>query len=81
MPQYRDINDLVAWESAYQGALAERDDESEVGQLLWEVFDFGRLNMYGRFEPDRTAHAFAALSSWIAERGVSVPAPAGLADW
>ena len=59
MPKYRDIGDLSAWEAAYQGALEERDDESEVAQLLWEVFDFGRLNMYGKFEPELTAHAGA----------------------
>jgi hypothetical protein len=81
MPEYRDINHLVAWESAFQGVLEDQDDESEIGQILWEVFDFGRFNMYGAFDAPRTSQQFEWLSNWLSARGVPMPPPQGLADW
>src|SRR5579884_2495519 len=77
MPLYRDIGDLSAWESAIHGALGQ-DDESEVGQLLWEVFEFGTYNMYGAFDAEGTAEVFRHLSQWMAQRGVTAPEPQGL---
>jgi hypothetical protein len=74
MPDYRDAHALVAWESAFQGSVAATD-ESEVGRLLYAVFDFGRLNMYGQFSGPLTVQEFAKLSDWLAERGVVVPVP------
>ena len=81
MPQYRDMNGLVAWDSAFQGALEEQDDESEIGQILWEVFEFGRGNMYGAFDVPGTSRQFEWLSTWLSERGVPMPPPQGLTDW
>ena len=73
MPYYHGINNLPAWESAYQGALEEKDDESEMGQLLYEVFELGRFNMYGKFQPAETFQDLMALSAWLAERGIVAP--------
>ena len=81
LPEYRDINKLPAWESAFQGALDSRDDESEIGQIPFEVFEFGRCNMYGEFDLDRTVYEFERLSSWLADRGIVVPAPEDLSQW
>ena len=81
MPQYREIRDLVAWESAFQGALEEQDDESEIGQILWEVFEFGRFNMYAKFDVPGTSQQFEWLSTLLNERGVPMPPPEGLEEW
>lgn len=81
MPLYRDIFGLVAWESAFRGALAEEDDDSEVGQILYEVFDFGTFNMYGAFDADGTAQEFERVSAWLRQGGVPVLQPQGIADW
>ena len=74
MPDYRDIHMLVAWESAFKGAGPDTD-QSEVGRLLQEVFDFGMFNMYGQFDGPGTVSAFRQLSDWLAGRGVVVPVP------
>ena len=80
-PLYRDINGLCEWEDAFQNALEKEDDESEVGKILWELFDFGRYNMYAKFDTEGTAQAYESLCLWLSAHGVSVPASHGLADW
>jgi hypothetical protein len=81
MPEYLEIHRLDGWEEAYQDALEPIDDASETGVILWEVFEFGRLNMYGAFNPKLTVKEFARLSSWLTERGINVPTPGDLTDW
>ena len=80
-PLYRDISGLCEWEDAFQNALGKEDDESEVGQILWNVFDFGCYNMYAKFDAEGTAQAYESLCLWLSAHGVSVPASHGLADW
>jgi hypothetical protein len=81
MPLYRDINGLCAWEAAFKGAMEWQDDESEVGQLLWDVFEFGGYNMYGAFDAEGTLQEFRGLASRLSERGVRVREPQGLDGW
>jgi hypothetical protein len=81
MPLYRDIHDLTAWESAFQGALHGQDDDSEVGHLLWELFEFGRYNMYGAFDAPGTAKEFASLAKLLTRGDVPVPQSPGLTGW
>ena len=81
MPCYRDIRDLSAWESAYQGALDEKDDETTVGVLLYEIFEFGRGNMYGAFNHKQTLENFDVLSKQLEDHGVPVPRISGLTGW
>ncbi|VTU02212.1 unnamed protein product [Gemmataceae bacterium] len=82
MPDYRDAHKLVAWEYAFKG-VASDTNESDVGRMLQEVFDFGMLNAYAQFDGPRTVAAFRQLSDWLAERGVvvAVPEPRELTKW
>jgi hypothetical protein len=82
MPDYRDAQKLVAWESAFR-ELGLSMDGTDVGRMLAEVFDFGRLNLYVQFDGPRTVAAFRQLSDWLAERGVvvAVPEPRELTKW
>jgi hypothetical protein len=81
MPLYRDISDLSPWESAFQGALEGREDESETGRLLLDVFEFGRFNMYRAFNASGTAREFAALCETLSRSGVAAPEPLGRTEW
>ncbi len=73
MPLYNEIHDLAAWEAAYQGAMEEADDNSEIGLLLWEIFEFGRYNLYSAFDVEGTSECYDQLSSMFSENGIVNP--------
>ena len=75
MPLYLEVWDLSLWESAFQQTIDD-DDKSETALLLLEVFDFGRLNMYGAFQVEQTREAYAALRAYLLAHGVAVAAKA-----
>jgi hypothetical protein len=81
MPLYKEINNLVAWERTFMAALPEPDDESDVGQLIYEIFSFGRYNMYGAFDKQGTYREFDWLVKQLARAGVIVPPHHDLDDW
>ena len=81
MPLYRDIRDLSAWESAFQAALAPCEDESEMGNVLAELFDFGRHNRYGAFDQAGTLFCYASFARWLTEHGVPAPDSPDLSRW
>lgn len=81
MPLYSDVGDLTAWESAFQGVLEDQDDESEIGNLLWDIFVFGRMNMYVGFDARQTEIAFRYIAQEFERRGVPVTPQGSLDDW
>jgi hypothetical protein len=81
MPLYRDANGLADWEMAFRGVLAEPDDESEIGELLYQVYEFGCENMYGNHNAQASLRAFARLSERFRQSGIVLDTHRGLDDW
>ncbi|MGV3658628.1 MAG: hypothetical protein ACO1TE_00535 [Prosthecobacter sp.] len=73
MPLYGDVGDLGAWDLACQEALSNGEDDSETAQLLKEVFEFGRFNMYSRFDPQGTSGRYAVVSTLLQQAGIACP--------
>ena len=73
MPQYYEMGDLSAWETAFQAALEEKDDESDLGNLIWEIFEFGRHNLYMAFDPDGTKICYHDLIPLFGAQGLERP--------
>jgi hypothetical protein len=86
MPLYRDVNGLPDWETAIRDATAEREDHSEVGDLLWAVFEFAAralfpLQGYEVFDPAWTETAFRSFCESLERSGGKVPAATGFTGW
>jgi hypothetical protein len=81
MPFYKDMFNLVAWERAFMAALPEPDDESTTGLLIYEIFSFGRYNMYTTFNKEGAEHEYNSLVTELVRFGVKVLPHNGLDDW
>ncbi len=81
MPLYSEIWNLSPWEHAFQDVVKEPDDESETGLLLWEIFDFGRYNMYSAFDPAGTRDCYIALTDLLKEKGVALSGKHDIDSW
>lgn len=81
MQQFADARDLGDWEARFQSTVGECEDQSEVGLLIWEIFEFGRFNLYGAFRPLETNHEYEILKSFLSMHGVKVDANHNNEDW
>lgn len=81
MPLYRDIVGLTDWESAFQSVLPEIEDCSEIAELLYEIFEFGRDNMYAAFRAQHTAKYFVELSDRFRRSGIVLDGHQELDGW
>ena len=81
MPLYRDSNALPAWESADAEITDGLEDGSEVGELIDEVFEFGRCNFYTQFNKSRAHDAFTRVAQIFKNRGLPVPEVRKLAKY
>jgi hypothetical protein len=86
MPLYRDVDGLPDWETAIRDATAEREDYSEVGDLLWAVFEFAARALYPPqgyevFDPAWTEAAFRSLGKALEGSGVKIPEGMSFTGW
>jgi hypothetical protein len=82
MPLYSEgISNLTAWETAFQDAHPSWPDDSDVGELLEKIFEFGRYNMYTLFNPDETHKQYGLLSAELRRAGIDVPQVETIAEW
>ena len=73
IPLYKEIRALDEWETACQGVLEDQDDTSEIGSLLWEVFEFGRYNLYAAFDATGTAACYNNLVKHFENHNIKIP--------
>jgi len=81
MQRYADARDLGNWESTFQSTLDELDDQSEVGLLLWEIFELGRFNLYAAFNPVGTQYEYETLKKLLLQHGVRIDTVHSNDDW
>jgi hypothetical protein len=81
MPSYRDDEKLSDWESDFLKETPEDEDESAIGQITWEIFEFGRLNLYSAFDSAGTKEDYRWLCELLFSSGVKPPTHAGLSNW
>jgi hypothetical protein len=81
MPLYRDIVHLPEWETAFKGALTrDHDDESRIGKLIYDIFEFAGFNLYAAFDIEGTKIAYDARVKRLEDAGIRVPPDEGLTD-
>jgi hypothetical protein len=81
MPQYAAAGDLAAWENAV-GHVLPQTPNGITDELLDAIYEFGRFNLYARFDPPGTARELAALIDKFTAEGVAVdPPPHAPTDW
>jgi len=73
IPLYKEIGALDEWETACQGVLEDQDDTSEIGSLLWEVFEFGRYNLYAAFDVIGTTACYNDLVNLFENHNIKSP--------
>ena len=81
MPEYAAGRDLGAWEGTFISLMDDRTIDSELGGLLWDVFEFGRFNLYGRIKIAETETELSNLRRRLLARGVRFDARASVDEW
>ncbi len=77
MPTY---TDLGAWEEAY-GQPPSDEPETPLDLLLDSVFEFGRYNMYCRFDPAGTKRVYSELFEQLHRAGIDCPEVGDFTDF
>ncbi len=71
MPYYLAIGNLSLWEEAFTEALTDEDDLSNIGELIREIFEFGRYNLYCKFDEKKTVVAFNNLCDTLSRNKIN----------
>jgi len=71
-PNYLEIMNLPAWESAFQDTMLDDDDLSEQGILISEIYELGMFNMYGAFQVNETKKYADKVVKALIDKGVKV---------
>ena len=79
MPPSTEIRDLGAWEAVY-GEPPSSEPDTPLDILLDEVFEFGRYNLYCKFDPVGTKRIYAGLAEQLRRAGVPCPTIGDFAD-
>jgi hypothetical protein len=77
---YLDVGRLDAWEAASQAILPD-DDQTAADELLLEVWDFGRFNLYAAFEQVATNNQYTKLRALLAKHGIDSEEAPDLSGW
>jgi hypothetical protein len=82
MPAYAQAKDLGGWEREFLLAVGvDEGSQFEVGSLLWAIFEFGRLNLYGAFDFEATQQAFVRLLEELASHGIGGIHETSVSSW
>lgn len=80
MPTWLQLGRLDSWEERVHSVLPAETLHGPMA-LLAEVFEFGRLNLYGAFQPDETAEEFRRLVKRLAQQGLVLPEHHTVSGW
>ncbi|MEM1115053.1 MAG: hypothetical protein AAF845_17315 [Bacteroidota bacterium] len=72
MPDHEEAGDLSVWEAEYQNAVSATVEPTTAETLFDEVFDFGRVNLYGAFDAERTVREFEHVKTHLQSLGVAL---------
>ena len=81
MPDWLEQRRLDLWEEHVQDVLPATDQSSLPMRLVEEVFEFGRFNLYGAFQAERTAQEFSRLVVQLSEHGVELDEHQHVSEW
>jgi hypothetical protein len=85
MPLYAKIKHLGAWEYAFQQVSSQVSNKetlnTEIGELLLAIYEFGRFNLYAAFDQEGTDRELAALVDLLQRGGVYVGNVSDVTDW
>lgn len=81
MPEYAARRDLDTWERTFVSLMDDRPIDSELGELLWGVFEFGRFNLYSSIQGSQTETGLSNLSGLLLAHGVRFDARASVGEW
>jgi len=72
---------LDEWEARVQVVLPVTSDQSLPISLLNEVFEFGRFNLCGAFQAEKTAEEFRKLIVRLSEHGLMIDEHQSVSEW
>lgn len=78
--EYAEAGRLDAWESAFQDVEGEVES-SPIGELLGDIFELGRYNLYTLFDPQGTRAAYQQLAEKFQRAQIPTPPSPDLSDW
>ena len=81
MPEYEAGHDLGAWERTFMSLMDDRTIDCELGGLLWDVFEFGRFNLYSSIQVAETEAELSNLRGRLLAHGVRFDARASVGEW
>ncbi len=80
MPLFQDVRRLDLWEASFQ-EVVPTENASKTEELLDELFELGRYNLYTVFQPERTQEYYQKLREKLAGSGHVIPESVDLSDW
>jgi hypothetical protein len=81
MPSYAQSRDLATWEQAFMSLVDDQATETEESELLWEVFEFGRFNLYSNIRKAETESALQRLAEFLNSHGVGFTGQSSVEEW
>jgi hypothetical protein len=81
MPSWFEQRRLDQWEEEVTGVLPAEDQSSLPISLLVAVFEFGRFNLYGAFQPEKTSAEFRTLTARLSKLGLVLDDHQSVSDW
>ncbi len=64
---------MAIWDTAYHDAMPAEDDTSEVGRLIYAIYDFTTVPFYGAFQPVEILGAYVSICTFLRGSGVECP--------
>ena len=81
MPDWAEQQRLDLWEKHVQEVISVEEPNSLPMSLIEGVFEFGRFNLYGAFQPEQTADEFRRLMVRLSSLGLALDERQVVSDW
>jgi hypothetical protein len=81
MPDWLEQRRLDEWEAHVHEVVPVTTDQGLPMSLLNEVFEFGRFNLYGAFQAEKTVNEFRKLIVRLSEHGVTLDEHQSVSGW
>ncbi|MDP1797720.1 MAG: hypothetical protein Q8K78_09575 [Planctomycetaceae bacterium] len=78
---YRDARRIDAWDQAIRDVFGNERSVFITDQLIEEIADLGRLNLYGAFDVTETLNEYRRIVQRFKAEGISTPPIPDFSDW